>query len=89
MTVPFHVAGTLFVDPVLHGGLVVNDLGILEPQADLLFSVLYGVGSVADVSPHLCTTTHRVNGGGIHTSFSYILYAVAYPYHRERLRSTR
>lgn len=43
----------LLVDPSGHGGLVVAQLLLLEPQSDLLLSRLDRVRAVADVSAHV------------------------------------
>lgn len=43
----------LFIDPILHGGLVVYDVHLVEPETDLSLCVFDGVGPVTNVPPNL------------------------------------
>lgn len=55
----------LLVDPVELGGLVADNLTLLEPQGNLLLGVLDGVGAVADVAADVDgeVTTDGTGGG--------------------------
>lgn len=56
----------LLVDPVELGGLVGDDIAILEPEGNLLLGVLDGVRAVADVAADVdgVVATDGAGGGG-------------------------
>jgi hypothetical protein len=56
----------LLVDPVVLGGLPAVELVLLEPEGNLLLSVLDGVGTVADVATDVNgeVATDGARGGG-------------------------